>query len=82
LDSVTLREEQERKLSPEVKEEREVQRPALMDAEKHDLHTDPVRLVNTGIFSARSDEFVSAFKALKSTSATLQFDLGQYSNHV
>jgi len=80
LDTATLQEEQERELSPEIEEERQVQRPAPMEAETHELHPDLVRLVDTGIFSARSDAFVPAFQALKSTSAAVQFDLEQLPN--
>ncbi|KAL7770262.1 hypothetical protein CFE70_000195 [Pyrenophora teres f. teres 0-1] len=78
LDAATLQEEQERELSPEIEEEREVQRPARMEAEEHELHPDLVQLVKTGIFSARSDAFVPAFQALKSTSAATQFNLEQF----
>ncbi len=78
FDTATLQEEQERELSPEIEEEREVQRPAPMEAERHTLHPDLVRLVDTGIFSARSDAFLSAFPALKSTSAAKRFDLVQF----
>ncbi|KAB2100064.1 hypothetical protein AG0111_0g11729 [Alternaria gaisen] len=67
-----------RESSPEIEEEREVQRPAPMEAEKHELHPDLVRLVDAGIFSARSDAFIPAFQALKSTSAAKHFDLERF----
>jgi hypothetical protein len=78
LDTATLQEEQERELSPEIEEEREVQRPAPMEAEKHKLHPDLVRLVDAGVFPERSSAFISAFQTLKSTSAAKQFDLEQF----
>ncbi|KAJ6191961.1 hypothetical protein J3E72DRAFT_399452 [Bipolaris maydis] len=80
LDTAALQEEQERELSPEIEEEREVQKPAPMEAEKHELHPDLIRLVDTGIFSAKSDAFVPAFRALESTSAAMQLDLEQFPN--
>lgn len=80
FDTATLQEEQERELSPEIEEEREVQRPAPMEAEEHKLHPDLLRLVDTGIFPARSDAFLPAFQALKSTSAANRFDLVQFPN--
>jgi hypothetical protein len=78
LDTATLQEEQERELSTEIEEEREVQRPAPMEAEKHKLHPDLVRLVDAGVFPERSSAFISAFQTLKSTSAAKQFDLEQF----
>ncbi|KAI1674179.1 DUF3638 containing protein [Pyrenophora tritici-repentis] len=80
LDAATLQEEQERELSPEIEEERQVQRPAPMEAEKHKLYPDLVKLVNTGILSAKSPAFIPAFQALKSTSAATHFDLAQFPN--
>ncbi|OAL48858.1 hypothetical protein IQ07DRAFT_681560 [Pyrenochaeta sp. DS3sAY3a] len=80
FDTATLQEEQERELSPEVEEEREVQRPAPMKAQQHKLHPDLVPLVATGIFPARSDAFLPAFQSLISTSAAKRFDLVHFPN--
>jgi len=80
FDTATLQEEQERELSPEVEEEREVQRLPAMEAEQHQLHPDLVRLVATGQFPERSDAFLPAFQALKSMSAAKRFDLMQFPN--
>jgi hypothetical protein len=49
-----------------------------MEAEQHELHPDLDQLVATGIFLARSDAFLPAFQALKSTSAAKRFDLVQF----
>ena len=78
FDTATLQEEQERELSPEIEEEREVQRPAPMEAEQHILHPDLIRLVDTGILPAGSAAFLPAFHALKSTSAAKGFDPVQF----
>jgi hypothetical protein len=80
FDTASLQEEQERELSPEIEEEREVQRPAPMKAEQHKLHPDLIQLVDTGVFAAGSDAFLPAFQALKSTSAAKRFDLVQFPN--
>lgn len=71
LHQATLQKEQERKLSPEIEQERELQRCAPMEAEKHELQPDLVQLVNTSIFLARSDAFVPAFQVLKPTGAAM-----------
>jgi hypothetical protein len=76
--SATLQEEQERELSPEIEEERQVQRPPSMQPEKHNLHIDLVRLVKTGSFVAHSKAFIPAFEALRSTSAAKCFNLNQF----
>lgn len=78
FDTATLQEEQERELSPEIEEEREVQRPAPMEAEQHKLHPDLVRLIDTGDFRAESEAFLPAFQPLRSTSAAKRFDLTQF----
>ncbi|KAH8724529.1 hypothetical protein GQ44DRAFT_827220 [Phaeosphaeriaceae sp. PMI808] len=80
IDTATLQEEQERELSPEIEEERQVQRPAPMVAEQHAVHEDLVRLIATGIFPTSSDALVPAFKALQSTSAANLYDLLQFPN--
>ena len=80
FDTATLQEEQERELSPEIEEEREVQRPAPMEAEQHRLHPNLVYLVTTGIFCTGSDAFLPAFQALKSTSSAKRFDLMEFTN--
>jgi hypothetical protein len=69
FNSATLQEEQERELSPEIEEERQVQRPAPMDHARHELHHHLLRFVDTGILTINSDCFVPAFEALRSTSA-------------
>ena len=74
FDTATLQEEQERELSPEIEEERQVQRPAPVKPGEHELHADLVRLVETGIFPVpRSDAFLPAFQALKSTSVAKRY---------
>jgi hypothetical protein len=76
--SATLQEEQERELSPEIEEERQVQRPPSMQPENHNLDKDLVRLVETGLLIANSKAFVPAFEALHSTSAAEHFNLTQF----
>ncbi|RMZ68305.1 very large low complexity [Pyrenophora seminiperda CCB06] len=65
FDRDSLHEEQERELAPENEGEREVQRPAPMEAERHKLHSDLIRLVITGMFHVRSDGFFPAFNNME-----------------
>ncbi|KAK3317279.1 hypothetical protein B0T19DRAFT_389380 [Cercophora scortea] len=70
IDSFNLQEEQERELSPEVEQEREIQRPAKIKARRHMLHGDVKYFVETGVVRANSAAFKSAFEALKYFSAS------------
>ncbi|KAI9709021.1 MAG: hypothetical protein M1828_002555 [Chrysothrix sp. TS-e1954] len=66
---VTYDEEQERELSPEVEQEREVQRPPCKTPAIHSVHADLRVLVETGQFKKHSEAFKRAFQVLHSTSA-------------
>jgi hypothetical protein len=76
--SSSLQEEQERELAPEIEEERQIQRPARMAAEKNQTHPDLRRLVRTGEIPKNSEAFKPAFQALHSASAAVLFDLTQF----
>jgi hypothetical protein len=75
--TAALSEEQERELAPEIEEERQVERPAKMEAEKHILHPDLLHLVKHGHTAKSSTTFESAFTALRCTSAAKLFNLEQ-----
>jgi hypothetical protein len=75
--SAALSEEQERELAPEIEKERQVERPAKMEAETHVLHPDLMWLVRYGRIRGNSTTFESAFKALRYTSPAKLFDLQQ-----
>ncbi|KAH7388677.1 hypothetical protein BKA66DRAFT_569000 [Pyrenochaeta sp. MPI-SDFR-AT-0127] len=76
--SAALSEEQERELAPEIEQERQIERPPRMIAEKHGLHPDLQRLVCSGMLVVNSKAFEPAFQALRSTSAAKLFDLTQF----
>ncbi|KAK3689059.1 hypothetical protein B0T22DRAFT_513134 [Podospora appendiculata] len=69
INSSNLQEEQERELSPEVEQEREVQRPAKRKARLHKLHDDIKHFAKTGVIRVDSVAFKFAFDALKDSSA-------------
>ncbi|RDW72793.1 hypothetical protein BP6252_06700 [Coleophoma cylindrospora] len=77
-ESAALEEEQERELSPEIEEEREVEKPARAQALKHSLHKDLVSLVATGRIVKHSQAFLPAFKTLLDTTAAEYFNISQF----
>ncbi|KAG9202858.1 hypothetical protein G6514_003880 [Epicoccum nigrum] len=77
FNSASLQEEQERELSPEIEEERQIERPPKMDADDHSIHSDLKHLVVTGVLRRGSPAFEPAFQALRSTSAAKHYDLTQ-----
>ncbi|KAI0547073.1 hypothetical protein F4679DRAFT_598040 [Xylaria curta] len=78
--SSTLEEEQERELSPEIEQERQVQRPDPARPADHFLHPDIRSFVETGSVIPTSTAYVPAFHALRSTSAAAYFEPSQLSS--
>ncbi|KAI1266298.1 hypothetical protein F5Y18DRAFT_435235 [Xylariaceae sp. FL1019] len=75
--SSTLEEEQERELSPEIEQERQLERPPMAKPLGHRLHPDVQKFVNSGVLSPKSAAYMGAFAALRSTSAASGFDPAQ-----
>lgn len=73
LSAVALHEEQERELSPEVEQERQVERPKPASAERNFLHADVRSFVRTGELNEASEAFLSAFDILQQTSAAATY---------
>jgi len=69
LNNATLREEQERELSPENEQERQVERPPALTPKNHSVHPDVKRFVHQGILDRFSDAFQPAFELFGNTSA-------------
>lgn len=76
--STQLQEEQERELSPEIEQERQVQKPAEAKPERHTIHPDLLSFVSTGILKKDSDAYKPAFTTLESTSAASYLDVSQF----
>lgn len=74
----TLLEEQERELSPEMEQERQVQRPHPADPKKHSLHPDVVEFIKSGKMPSSSPAFIPAFQTLWNTSAANSFDVHEF----
>lgn len=72
-----LQEEQERELSPEIEQERQVERPAQATPFKHSLHADVTMLVKSGIVNPGSPAYMPAFQALRDTTAVAGFKVSQ-----
>jgi hypothetical protein len=73
--SSSLQEEQERELSPETEQERQVEQPAHAFPQKHSCHPDLRSFIRLGELPVGSSAFIPAFQALKRTSAAHYFDL-------
>lgn len=77
FNSSSLQEEQERELSPEIEQERQVERPSRARPAKHDLHADVLLFVSTGTPKQNSAAYMPAFGALRDTTAATNFKLSQ-----
>ncbi|KAF6783102.1 hypothetical protein CMUS01_16685, partial [Colletotrichum musicola] len=75
--SATFHEEQERELSPEIEQEREIQRPPPTTPAKHSLYPDLWRFVTYGTVPEDSKACMPAFNALSNTTAARYFDVGK-----
>ena len=82
LNTAALREEQERELSPEIVQEREVQRPGPAKPAQHSIHVDVRAFVMHGIIESGSNAFKPAFETLRQTSAASHIDVSQFPHDV
>ncbi|TIC93966.1 hypothetical protein CH35J_009644 [Colletotrichum higginsianum] len=78
LESTTFREEQERELSPEVEQEREVQKPPHATPAEHAIHPDVRAFISKGTVVKDSPAFLFAFQALSDTSAAQYYDVAKF----
>lgn len=69
FDSATLREEQERELSPEKEQERQVERPLPLSPHTHSVHRDLRLFIGQGILHRSSEAFKPAFQLFGKTTA-------------
>ncbi|KAF6784871.1 hypothetical protein CSOJ01_15693 [Colletotrichum sojae] len=76
-DSAAFQEEQERELSPEIEQEREIQRPRPAEPAEHILHPEIRRFVTQGILPEDPKVCIAAFKALSDTTAARHFEVGK-----
>lgn len=75
FDQTSLQEEQERELSPEIEEERQLERPPPAMPATHLVHPDVTEFVSTGRIIRNSRAFMPAFTALMDTSAAKHLDV-------
>lgn len=81
LHSSVLWEEQEREISPEIIQERQIERPRPIEPEKHTIHPRLVELVTFGSFS-QVPPFFPAFDALIKTRAAQLLDISYFPDDV
>ena len=77
FNSSTLQEEQERELSPETEQEREVPRPRSAKAATHSLDKDVIKFAHSGALVENSKAYMPAFDSLKGTSASSELQISQ-----
>lgn len=77
FNSSMLSEEQERELSPEIEQERQVQKAAAAEPAPHKLHEDVRKFAIDGIFISNSKAYMPGFEALKDSSAASDFSVWQ-----
>lgn len=73
----TLQEEQERELSPEIEQERQVQRVPNATPAAHWLHDDVLKFVFEGLIIQDSTAYMPAFQSLEDSSAASGFSVRQ-----
>lgn len=76
-DDSRLQEEQERELSPEIEQERQVQRAPPAEPLLHSLHDDVRSFALNGVFIPGSTAYMPAFESLKDTTAAKEFPVCQ-----
>lgn len=77
-----LQEEQERELSPEAEEERQIERPPPADPLRHRLHINVRQLIRRGFVNLKDGGFKSAFATLDTTSAAKFVQVDQFPRHL
>ncbi|KAK1584813.1 LOW QUALITY PROTEIN: uncharacterized protein LY79DRAFT_591979 [Colletotrichum navitas] len=77
-ESTTFREEQERELSPEVEQERQIEKPPAATPATHTIHPDVRTFISQGFYPSQSKAFLAAFRALSDTSAAKFYDVGKF----
>ena len=75
FNSAKLQEEQERELSPEIEQERQVRKPAPAQPAAHHIHPDLVTFVSTGMLINGFQAYKPAFETLRNTSAATHLDV-------
>jgi len=76
--AAALQEEQERELSPEIKAERQVERPNPAKALPIEVHKHMRTFVRTGAIASIDPAFKPAFRALEMISAAAHYNIGQF----
>ncbi|EFX03462.1 hypothetical protein CMQ_390 [Grosmannia clavigera kw1407] len=78
----TLHEEQERELSPEIEEQRQIERPPPATPATHSVHQDIRTFAATGRLAASSSAVLPAFQVLRATNASALLDVDMFPQDV
>lgn len=82
VDEAALQEEQERELSPEIEEERQIERPPSAKPAKHVVHDHLRSFVSSGSLPRESLAVMPAFTALRNTSAAGFIDVNLFPKEI
>lgn len=80
--TASLQEEQERELSPETEQERDVEKPPCVEAADHVIHSGLRYFINHGELLDDRKGFKPAFMALSNTTAAKHLDADEFPSHV
>ncbi|KAK7985571.1 hypothetical protein PG988_003193 [Apiospora saccharicola] len=81
FEAAGLHEEQERELSPEAEEERQVERPPAVMPLDHQIHKSIRRFIKRGSFGEGDRGIRAAFTILDTTSAAKHLEVGEFPRH-
>lgn len=76
-DMASLHEQQERELSPEAEEERQVERPPRAEALEHQIHLNVRHFVRCGFVDIHQGGFKAAFQTLRDTGAASHANINE-----
>jgi hypothetical protein len=80
LGDSSFNEEQERELSPEIEQERQVKKPPQAMPAAHQIHPGLKEFILNGIYP--KDAFQPAFMSLQTTAAAQHFDVSEFSKNL
>lgn len=80
IQDASFHEEQERELSPEMEQERQVEKPPRAEPAEHGIHPGLEEFIVNGVYPG--DPFQPAFMALETTSAAEHLDVAEFSSNI
>ncbi|KAF4983724.1 hypothetical protein FZEAL_940 [Fusarium zealandicum] len=82
LRTASLQEEQERELSPEAEQERQVEKPPTAKPATHQIHPGLRNFISTGLLKDGMGAFKPAFQSLAETTAAALFNVDDFPRNI